>query len=74
MCAGVCVPFVRVDPEEGSFGSPNFFTSVPHSPPVKSHGLHYDLNLDRLDRHSGVGVRNTKMVGVSGGDVSTSGL
>jgi hypothetical protein len=37
-------------------------------------GLDYDLNLDKLDRHSGVGVRNTNMTGTAGGATSTSGL
>ena len=68
----VYVPFVRVEPEEGSLGSPNFF--VPHSPPVKAHGLVFDLNLDKLTRRSGVGVRNTNMDGAAGGAASGSGL
>ena len=68
----VYVPFVRVEPEEGSLGSPKFF--VPCSPPVKAHGLVFDLNLDKLTRRSGVGVRNTNMAGAAGGAASGSGL
>ena len=68
----VYVPFVRVEPEEGSLGSPKFF--VPCSPPVKAHGLDFDLNLDKLIRHSAGGVRNTNMAGASGGAASSSGL
>ncbi len=67
----VYVPFVRVQPEEGSLGSPKIF--VPCSPPVKVHGLDFDLNLDSLIRHSGRGVRNTNMAGAAGGAASNSG-
>ena len=68
----VYVPFVRVEPEEGSLGSPKFF--VPCSPPVRAHGLGFDLNLDKLTRRSGGGVRNTNMAGAAGGAASGSGL
>ena len=37
-------------------------------------GLDYDLNLDKLIRHSGVGARNTNMAGAAGGAASSSGL
>jgi hypothetical protein len=47
-----------VDPEEGSLGSPKFF--VPYSPPVRAHGLGFDLNLDKLTRKSGSGVRDSE--------------
>ena len=50
---------------------PKFFVSCS---PVKAHGLDYDLNLDKLDRHSGVGVRNTNMAGAAGGAASRSYL
>ncbi len=68
----VYVPFVRVKPEEGSLGSPKFF--VPCSPPVRAHGLDFDLNLDKLTRQSGSGVRDTNMTGSAGGAASGSGL
>jgi hypothetical protein len=68
----VYVPFVRVEPEEGSLGSPKFF--VPCSPPVRAHGLDFDLNLDKLTRQSGSGVRDTNMTGTTGGAASSSGL
>jgi hypothetical protein len=68
----VYVPFVKVEPREGSFGSPKFF--VPCSPPVRSHGLDFDLNLDKLTRQSGSGVRDTNMSGAAGGATSSSGL
>ena len=63
----VYVPFVRVDPEERSLGSPKFF--VPCSPLVRVHGLDFNLNLDKMIRHSGGGVRNTvaNMNGSGGG-------
>ena len=53
-------------------GSPKFF--VPCSPPVRAHGLGFDLNLDKLTRRSGGGVRNTNMAGAAGGAASGSGL
>jgi hypothetical protein len=71
----VHVPFVRVEPEEGSLGSPKFF--VPNSPPVRAHGLYsldFDLNLDKLTRQSGGGVRDTNMTGAAGGAACSSGL
>ena len=68
----VYVPFVTMEPEEGSLGRPKFF--VPCSPPVRAHGLDFDLNLDKLIRHSGGGVRNTNMDGSAGGSSSTWGL
>ena len=68
----VYVPFVRVEPEEGSLGSPKFF--VPCSPPVRAHGLDFDLNLDKLTRHSRSGVRDTNMTGAPGGAASGSSL
>ena len=68
----VYVPFVQVESEEGSLGSPKFF--VPCSPPVRAHGLDFDLNLDKLTRQSGSGVRDTNMTGAAGGPVSSSGL
>jgi hypothetical protein len=68
----VYVPFVRVDPEEGSLGSPKFF--VLYSPPVRSHGLDFDLNLDNLTKQSGSGVSGTNMTGATGGTASSSGL
>ncbi len=70
MC--VYIPFVRVDPEEGSWGSPKFF--VPCSPPVRAHGLDFDLNLDKQTRHSGGGVRDINMSGSVGVPASRSGL
>ncbi len=42
-------------------GSPKFF--VPCSPPVRTHGLDFDLNLDRMTRQSGSGVRRCKEEG-----------
>jgi hypothetical protein len=48
----VYVPFVRVEPEEGSLGGPKFF--VPCSPPVRAHGLDFDLNLDKRTPRSQV--------------------
>jgi len=68
----VYVPFVRVEPEEGSLGSPKFF--VPCSPPVRAHGFEFDLNLDKLTRRSGGGVRNTYMAGAAVGAASSSGM
>ena len=68
----VYVPFVRVEPEEGFLGSPKFFVTC--SPPVRAHGLVFDLNLDKLTRQSGSGVRDTNMGGAAGGAASTSGL
>jgi hypothetical protein len=68
----VYVPFVRVEPEEGFLGSPKFF--VPCSPPVRAHGLDFDLNLDKLTRQSGSGVKDTNMAGATGGAASNSGL
>jgi hypothetical protein len=68
----VYVPFVRVESEEGSLGSPKFF--VPCSPPVRTHSLDFDLNLDNLTRQSGSGERDTNMAGAAGGTASNSGL
>jgi hypothetical protein len=68
----VYVPFVIVETEEGSLGSPKFF--VPCSPAVRAHGLDFDLNLDKLTRQSGSGVRDTNMAGATGGAASNSGL
>ncbi len=68
----VYVPFVRVEPEEGSLGSPKFF--VPCSPAVRAHGLDFDLNLDKRTRQSGSGVRDTNMAGTAGDTASSSGL
>jgi hypothetical protein len=68
----VYVPFVRVEPEEGFLGSPNFF--VPCSPLVRAHGLDFDLNLDKMTKQSRSGVRDTNMAGAAGGPSSSLGL
>jgi hypothetical protein len=49
------------------------YSSVPCSPPVRAHGLDFDLNLDKLTRQSG-SVRDTNMDGAAGGAASSSGL
>jgi hypothetical protein len=48
--------------------------SLSHALLQSKHGLDYDLNLDKLIRHSGGGARNTNMAGAAGGAASSSGL